>query len=202
MDNSIKNLIKELNLAFNKMVPKGDYILMMNRNNCYFGNSKLLKKVDFDEEVKEISVQEEPKKDIKVEIWTDGSFNAKTSVVGFGTIIKYDDQEVHFNGNNSDSDFVSMRNVAGEILAALEGLKFAKDKNFKDVTIFYDYMGVETWVTGKWQAKNKLTQYYRDTMRKYIDDGIMIHFKKVEAHAGIPDNEKADKLAKKACGLL
>ena len=32
--------------------------------------------------------------------------------------------------------------------------------------LFYDYEGIEKWVTGEWRAKNPLTQTYRDFMRE------------------------------------
>ena len=49
-----------------------------------------------------------------------------------------------------------MHNVAGEIEAAKFVMWYAVDKKIPEITIFYDYEGIESWVTGGMEGKFKL----------------------------------------------
>lgn len=93
-----------------------------------------------------------------------------------------------------DSEGLELRNVAGELLATEEAIKWViKMEKFKKLHIYYDYEGIEKWVTGEWQAKAKRAEEYRDFVNKQT---IELEFTKVNSHTGIVYNEQADKLAK------
>lgn len=92
---------------------------------------------------------------------------------------------------------VSMKNVAGELSAVMRAVQYAS-KLANNLVIFYDYEGIEKWVTGKWQAKKTETQAYREYMNKYKDK---LQFVKVRAHTGNKYNELVDKAAKEAIKL-
>ncbi|XBG79632.1 RNase H family protein [Enterococcus cecorum] len=88
----------------------------------------------------------------------------------------------------------------GEIDGAMAAVKAALDHDLTQITILYDYQGIESWATGDWQAKNIFTQQYRDTMQTLMRH-IQINFVKVKYYSGIPGNELADQLAKEAVGI-
>ena len=127
--------------------------------------------------------------------YVDGS-NISDKKYGFG-IVGIDHGIVLFEayGTGQEDGMRTMRNVAGEILGAMEAVKYAKRHGYKLVKIYYDYKGIEMWVTGGYKAKNPYTQYYREFMNS---QGIEIEFHKVKAHTGVEFNERADELAKMA----
>lgn len=95
------------------------------------------------------------------------------------------------------TDFTAFWNVAGELNAAIGAINFAIQNNVKELEIHHDYMGIGSWATGEWKAKNVLTQKYV----KFINDvsaQIKLTFTKVKAHSGVELNERADRLAKAA----
>ena len=96
-----------------------------------------------------------------------------------------------------DPEGVKIRNVAGEMLGAMNAVQWAKEHEYPAVEIRYDYEGVEKWVTGVWRAKTPLTSKYAAHMQEAAEQ-IKISFCKVAAHTGNHYNEEADQLAKSA----
>lgn len=132
--------------------------------------------------------------------FVDGSYNAATGVYGFGGFLMRGDEKYILQGSGNDPEMASMRNVSGEILGAQAAIAKAIEMELPELTILYDYMGIEMWPTGKWKTNKEGTKAYKafyDNIKCLVD----IKFKKVAAHTGIPGNEEADKLAKKAVGI-
>lgn len=133
--------------------------------------------------------------------FVDGSYNITTKDYGYGGFIQIDEKtKITLQGKGNDTEKANMRNVAGEIDGAMAAVKSALDHDLTQITILYDYQGIESWATGDWQAKNIFTQQYRDIMQTFMRH-IQIHFVKVKGHSGIPGNELADQLAKEAVGI-
>ena len=74
---------------------------------------------------------------------------------------------------------------------------YAVDKKIKEITLFYDYQGIESWATGDWQANLPYTQDYVKFYNK-VKTLVKVNFVKVKAHTGVELNEVVDKLAKDA----
>lgn len=127
-----------------------------------------------------------------LKIYVDGSFI--NGACGYGAVIIEDDQVIHeISGNLSGSEYESIRQVAGEIEAAMKSLDWAAENNYFDVQVFYDYKGVECWATKEWKAKNPLTKKYA----AYFNNcKVSIEWVKVKAHSGVEWNDRADELAK------
>lgn len=132
--------------------------------------------------------------------FVDGSFNPETKIYGCGGFLIDQHGKKHIiQETGNDPKIAKMRNVAGELLGAKETVKLARKLGMKTLKIFYDYEGVEYWVSGLWRAKKTETIRYRDYMRVMMN-GIKITFEHVRGHAGILENEEADQLAKEAVG--
>lgn len=67
-------------------------------------------------------------------------------------------EEFRKSGSGCDPEGVKIRNVAGEMLGAMNAVQWAKEHEYPAVEIRYDYEGVEKWVTGVWRAKTLLTK--------------------------------------------
>ncbi|MFQ7527882.1 MAG: hypothetical protein ACLRMN_10130 [Mediterraneibacter gnavus] len=50
-------------------------------------------------------------------------------------------------------------------------------RKIAELSVFYDYQGIESWVTGDWAAKQAGTQKYRDFMN---GTSVKLHFIKVK----------------------
>lgn len=133
--------------------------------------------------------------------FTDGSFNSGTGVYGFGGFLIDQNREKHIlQGCGDDLSMAEMRNVAGEILGAFSAAKMAKDLGMDHLIIYHDYLGVAAWATGSWKANKPGTVWYRNKMRKIMEE-VSIEFCHVKGHSGIEGNEEADSLAKEAVGI-
>ena len=67
--------------------------------------------------------------------------------------------------------YTNSRNVAGEIEAVCRGLHYLVGVGVRKATIFYDYEGIEKWITGEWQAKIELTKEYVQEFKRICDFG-------------------------------
>lgn len=125
----------------------------------------------------------------------DGSFDKTNKVVSTGGVIFYEGQEETFSYGTDKEIYTAYWNVAGELLGAMHVIEWAVAKEAKEIHIYYDYMGIEMWATGRWKANNPLTQQYAEFM---LNSRRLIKtvFHKVAAHTGVTYNEKADELAK------
>lgn len=128
--------------------------------------------------------------------YIDGSY--KDMKVSYGLIIlKNRNPITEFYGRLINKEFIRYRNVYGEIFALLLALKWALKNNIRNINIYYDYKGIESWITGDWQTKNDLTKLYKYYYEKFYKNKIIVTFIKVKSHSGDYYNEKVDLLAKK-----
>lgn len=133
--------------------------------------------------------------------YVDGSISDKVHAYSFGCVLIENDKVIdELYERGYDTDLLSMRNVAGEILGSRTAVEYALKNGYDVVHIYYDYKGIEEWATGGWQAKKKGTKEYRDFMKEAMKK-VDIKFHKVKAHTGVKYNECADKLAKYALGI-
>lgn len=143
------------------------------------------------------SNKNKPHPQVDFEVYTDGSYVNGQYSYGY-TFIKDDEVILESNGVGQDLEAAKMRNVAGELAAVLLAVEKAKELGVR-IRIYHDYSGISEWVNGNWQAKNRFTQAYVTFMRENRD---YYEFKKVTGHSGDRFNDYADRLAKKALGII
>lgn len=135
--------------------------------------------------------------------FVDGSFNPETNRYGCGGFLIDQLGKKHIlQASGCDPTLVSMRNVAGEMLGAKMAIMKALELKMKKLTIFYDYDGVGNWPTGRWKCKKEATKNYAEFVWAAVEVGLKIYFHHVKGHAGILENEEADRLAKEAVGIF
>jgi ribonuclease HI len=128
------------------------------------------------------------------EIDVDGSY--KNRITSYGAVIRKDGEIIkELSGIIDESVVYNSHQVAGEIKAVTESIEWCRKNKINDVTIYYDYKGLEKWAKGQWKTKKSVSKDYADFMK---NDNIKIHWVKIKSHTGKKWNEYVDMLAAKA----
>lgn len=133
--------------------------------------------------------------------YVDGSFNVRSQMFGSGIVLLENGKElVSHSEQGMDASLAGMRNVAGEIKGSQWAIEYGIAHGYKEIQLHFDYEGIEKWALGTWKANKEGTIAYQNFYNS-IKDQIKVYFVKVKAHSGDEYNDKADILAKRACGL-
>ncbi|WP_428641781.1 ribonuclease HI [Roseibium sp.] len=135
----------------------------------------------------------------RVTIYTDGACSGNPGPGGWGVILRFGEHEKELSGGEAETT-----NNRMELTAAIEALKALKRPCAIDLYTDSTYVrsGIKEWLAG-WKRKNWRTSTNKpvknadlwqalDAARERHD--VTWHW--VKGHAGHPDNERADELAR------
>ena len=136
-----------------------------------------------------------------VEIFTDGACSGNPGPGGWGAILRYGDAEKELSGGEADTT-----NNRMELMAAIVALEALKRPSTVTVTTDSVYVrdGVTKWMKNwkrnGWKTAAKKPVKNEDLWRR-LDDAQAPHdidWRWVKGHAGHPENERCDALARAA----
>lgn len=131
-----------------------------------------------------------------IEIYTDGACSGNPGPGGWGAILRYGETEKELFGGEAETT-----NNRMEMMAVIKALKALKTRCRVDLYTDSTYVqkGVSEWMAG-WKAKNWPKKIKNQDLWKQIDSLTAQHdivFHWVKGHAGHPENERADELARR-----
>lgn len=137
----------------------------------------------------------------KVDLFTDGACSGNPGPGGWGAILRYGKTEKELSGGENPTT-----NNRMEMTAVIEGLAALRTKCH--VTVHTDSKYVMDGVTKyleNWKRKNWKTADRKDVKNvdlwERLDEQLAkhaVHWVWVKGHAGHPENERADELARNA----
>lgn len=134
-----------------------------------------------------------------IEIYTDGACSGNPGPGGWGAVLRYNGHEKEICGGEYDTT-----NNRMEMMAVIEALSALKKHSTVDLYTDSKYVqqGVHEWMEG-WKAKGWRTAAKKpvknEDLWKRIDSLVNDHkvtFHWIKGHAGHPENERADELAR------
>lgn len=137
----------------------------------------------------------------KIQIFTDGSCLGNPGPGGYGAILKY---KAHVK--ELSAGFRNTTNNRMELLATIKALETLKEPCEVDLTTDSQYVrkGITEWVSGwkkkGWKTANKKPVKNQDLWMA-LDKQVQPHKVRwhwVKGHAGHPENERCDELARTA----
>ena len=136
-----------------------------------------------------------------VSIYTDGACSGNPGPGGWGALLRYGDHERELNGAEPDTT-----NNRMELMAAIEALRALKGRCKVDIYTDSTYVreGITNWIHG-WKKNGWRTSANKPVKNAELwqmletechQHDICWHW--VKGHAGHPENERADALARAA----
>lgn len=123
--------------------------------------------------------------------YVDGSFSG--GKIGFGFVVLNGDKKIGLGWGRVRKHLES-RQIGGELMASMKVISFCNKRGIENITIYYDYLGIEMWATNKWKTNKPVSIEYKNFMNS---SNININWVKVKAHSGDRYNNLADRLAKR-----
>ena len=136
-----------------------------------------------------------------VVIYTDGACSGNPGPGGWGSVLMYRGHRRELSGGEKETTNNRMEMMA--VIAALDSLKRAcRIVLYTDST--YVMKGMTEWLEG-WKARNWKTAAKKPVKNvdlwERLDAAVARHhveWKWVKGHSGVPENERADELARTA----
>lgn len=136
-----------------------------------------------------------------VEIFSDGACTGNPGPGGYGTILRYGKREKEVSGYCAHTT-----NNRMELIAVIKGLEALKRPSRVRIVTDSNYVskGITTWIH-TWQKRNWLNSRKEAVLNRDLWERLLrvskphtIEWRWVRGHAGHPENERCDKLAREA----
>jgi ribonuclease HI len=136
-----------------------------------------------------------------VEIFCDGACSGNPGPGGYGAILRYGGSEKEISGANADTT-----NNRMEMTAVVEALRQLTRPCRVSITTDSQYVvkGMTEWIVG-WQRKGWVNSKKEPVLNRDLWEQLLeqsrnhtIEWKWVRGHAGHPENERCDQLAREA----
>lgn len=137
----------------------------------------------------------------KIEIYTDGACSGNPGPGGWGAVLRYTDKVKEISGGKLETTNNQM-----ELMAVIEALKLLKEPCTIDLYTDSTYVmkGMSEWIEGwkarGWKGADKKTiknlELWQELDKLAAAHKINWHW--VKGHAGHPENERCDALARAA----
>lgn len=141
----------------------------------------------------------------RVEIYTDGACSGNPGPGGWGAILRWNGHEKELSGGEAETTNNRMEMMA--VICALEALTRASRVDLYTDSK-YVQQGINEWLAGwkarGWKTAGKKPVKNQDLWER-IDSLIQKHeitFHWIKGHAGHPENERADALARQGIPSL
>ncbi|WP_238882373.1 viroplasmin family protein [Clostridium sp. YIM B02551] len=135
-------------------------------------------------------------------IYVDGSYNISTEKYSYGLVaVRNNVVEYIDSASAEDTSKSNIRQIAGELEAAVKGVEYALSKKDKKAVIFHDYEGIAHHATGFWERREESSIKYFNRMNELMKLGIEVIFVKVDSHTGEFFNELADEKCKEKLAI-
>lgn len=135
-------------------------------------------------------------------IYVDGSYNNFTEEYSYGLIAVREDVVQYIeSGASKDDSKKSIRQIAGELMAAVRAVEYALETGESKVVIIHDYEGICYHATGFWDRKEESSIRYYNRMNELMSRGIEVIFVKVDSHTGDFYNELVDEKCKEKINI-
>jgi ribonuclease HI len=135
----------------------------------------------------------------KIEIYTDGACSGNPGPGGWGAVLRFQGKEKEISGGSQ-----STTNNQMELQAAIEALKALKESCVVDLYTDSQYLrqGITQWIhnwkKNGWKTADKKPVKNQELWVEL--DGLVkkhsIHWHWLKGHAGHPENERCDELAR------
>lgn len=136
-----------------------------------------------------------------VELFTDGACSGNPGPGGWGAVLRYKGVEKELSGYSP-----ATTNNRMELTAVVEGLRALKEPCQLDIYTDSRYLkdGITSWIRkwkkNGWKTSNKSPVKNKD-LWEALDEASQRHriaWHWIKGHAGHPENERADRLAREA----
>ncbi len=140
-----------------------------------------------------------------VDIFTDGACSGNPGPGGWGAVLRYNEAEKEISGGAARTTNNRMEMMAA--IVALEALKRpARVRLHTDSTYLKDGITkwIHAWKARGWKTANKKPVKNQDLWQRLeaATEPHQVTWFWVKGHAGHPENERADQLARDAIGAL
>jgi len=143
--------------------------------------------------------------DERVELFTDGACRGNPGPGGWGALLRYRGHERELAGAAP-----ATTNNRMELTAAIEGLRALKRPSRIHVVTDSQYVlnGITSWLPGwkarGWRTADRAPVKNADLWQEleHLADAHEVSWEWVRAHAGHPENERADRLANAAIDAM